>query len=73
VNSSPRGCALSWGQAVPGNMHTIVSHLSTCHNIFIRLLYLGSKTTIINLITGKALKSEGSISVNGEIVDDLSK
>jgi ABC-type polysaccharide/polyol phosphate transport system ATPase subunit len=54
-------------------MHTIVSHLSTCHNIFIRLLYLGSKTTIINLITGKALKSEGSISVNGEIVDDLSK
>ena len=31
------------------------------------------KTTIINLITGKAKKTEGIIKMNEEIVDDLSK
>lgn len=32
-----------------------------------------SKTTIINLVTGKATKTEGVIKVNGEVVNDLSK
>jgi ABC-type multidrug transport system ATPase subunit len=31
------------------------------------------QTTIINLVTGKAKKTEGTIRVNGEVVDDLSK